>query len=230
VNAHDGVTQWFLDVLDVSGDQEKEIAFAGPVRVGRASEDSSPDIIVPNGFRSVSRLHALLVPRGSDVLLTDQSRFGTLVNGQPVHNCLVRLQSGDEVVFGLPHDGWRVRVRAHENSLDITSSADPMEMLFVSDLPRQVRVGRLVVEESLGDRAFKLLMFLSGHKGEWYPISRLETIVWPDIDSSPYQTQQALSRAKRAINDLLRPHLRGQDAIESRPFHGYRMKARLDNR
>jgi len=110
----------------------------------------------------------------------------------------------------------------------MTLPVDSLELLAISDAPRQVRIGRLVIEEQLGDRAFRLLKFLANNKGQWYPVSHLASLLWPDPDTSPAQADQALSRYKRAINDLLRPHLGGQDAIESWPHRGYRIKSRLD--
>ena len=109
-----------------------------------------------------------------------------------------------------------------------TSPADPLELLVVSKAPRLVRIGRLVVEEQLGDQAFRLLKFLAENKGRWYQVPSLVSLLWPNPDSSPYQAEQALSRDKRRINDLLSPYLGDQEAIQSWPHKGYRMKARLD--
>jgi DNA-binding winged helix-turn-helix (wHTH) protein len=218
----------YLDVLGESGAVVQEIPVARPVRVGRASPDSTQDIVIPAEHRSASRQHAVIEPRHGQIVLTDQSRLGTVVNGRLVHCGSIDLHHGDEVVFGLPQDGWRVRFRAVGSPDKYTSPADPLEMLTVSETPRQVRIGRLVVEEHLGGPAFRLLKFLADHKGNWYPVAHLEGLLWPDPDSSPYQTQQSLSRAKKAINDLLRQHLKGQDTIESWPRRGYRMKSRLD--
>ncbi len=44
----------------------------------------------------------------------------------------------------------------------------------------------------------------------------------------PIAAKQALAQAKRRVNDLLGPHLQGEDAIVSAPFKGYRMKPHLD--
>ena len=52
--------------------------------------------------------------------------------------------------------------------------------------------------------------------------------LWPDPDSAPLQANEALSRYKKQINDLIRDYLNGQDAIESWPNRGYRIKLRLD--
>ena len=38
----------------------------------------------------------------------------------------------------------------------------------------------------------------------------------------------ALAKAKKRVNDLLKPYLEGQDALVSAPFRGYCMKPRLD--
>ena len=196
--------------------------------VGRVSPDLSPAIPIPPECRSASREHATLTVSGQGVNLADTSRFGTLVNGQLVHHASIQLESGDEIVFGLPADGWRVVYRAQAQPGELTVPADPLELLTVSDVPRAVRIGGTAIEESLGDRAFRLLTYLAGRKGEWYPVAHLEDLLWPDPDDSPYETRQALAKAKKAINELLRPYLHDQDAIESRPYRGYRMKPRLD--
>lgn len=107
------------------------------------------------------------------------------------------------------------------------SPGEPLESLTVSQIPRQVRIEERVIEEHLGDRAFRLLHFLSENKGNWYPVAHLVSLLYPDPDSSPEQADQALSRYKRAINDLLRPHLGGEDAVESWPNRGYRIRPSL---
>ena len=88
-------------------------------------------------------------------------------------------------------------------------------------------IGREPVDEHLGDRAFRLLEILAAKKGQWFPISHLTEMLWPMPDDAPEMPNQALSRYKKAINDLLRSHLDEQDAIEMRPYQGYRMKVRL---
>ncbi len=221
------VIQHYIDVLDASGAAVQEIPVPGPVTVGRASPGSSPNVVIPPQCRSASRLHAVIEPRGEQVVLTDQSRFGCLINGKLVHRRSIQLHHGDDLVFGLAQDGWHVRYRTVGSPEDATTPEDPLELLAVSETPRQVRIGRLVVQEHLGDRAFRLLRFLADHKGDWYPVAHLEALLWPNPDTSPYQAHQALSRSKRAINDLLRPYLKGQDAVESWPHRGYRMRPTL---
>ena len=87
---------------------------------------------------------------------------------------------------------------------------------------------RQVVEEHLGNRAFVLLKFLSDHKGNWYTTETLIEFLFPDPDSAPLLANEALSRSKLEINRLIRPYIDGQDAIESWPHRGYRMKPRLE--
>ena len=226
VNRTSAVT-CYLDVLDRRGAVAQEIPIAGTVKVGRASPQSHPDVVIPGECLSASRLHAVIETGPKGVVLTDRSSFGSIVNGKLIHGRSLELHNGDEVIFGKSHDGWHVRFRS-PHSDDGTTPADPLELLTVSESPRQVRVGRSVIEEHLGDRAFQLLIFLASHKGEWYPVSHLEELLWPDPDRSPYQAQQSLSRSKRAVNDLLRPYLNGQDAIKSWPNRGYCIRTRLD--
>jgi len=218
----------YLDLLDEAGRVVREIPVAGCVTVGRGALDFKPDVVIPGECQSASRQHAEIELREDQPVLTDHSRFGTIVNDSLLQHCSVELHHGDEIVFGLLETGWHVRFRIAHESGDVTSSADPMELLIVSETPRQVRIGRAVVEEHLGDRSFRLLKFLSENKGRWYPVAYLESSLWPDPDKSPYQTNQALSRFKKAINDLLSPYLSGREAIESWPHRGYRMKPRLE--
>lgn len=222
------VTRCYLDVLDSLGTAVQEVFVSGPSRIGRTAPESEVDITIPSECRSASRLHAVIEPHEGHVRLTDQSRFGTIVNGTVVLHDSVVLRHGDELVFGLPHDGWRVRLRIAGAAGATTAPADPLESLVVSETPRQVRIGRLVVEEQLGARPFRLLKFLADHKGAWYGISSLVDILWPDPETAPYQAHQALSHYKKSVNDVLRPHLHGQDAIESWPHRGYRMRQRLE--
>ena len=218
-------TTRLLEVLGESDRVVNEVVVDRRLTIGRGSEDFAPDILAPPECRSVSRKHAALELHENRVLLTDSSRFGTRVNGIVVVDDSVELRNGDVVVFGLPADGLRARFVVRRG---VTSFVDPLQILTVSESPRQVRIGRLVIEERLGDRAFRLLKFLVENKGVWYPMTRLEDLLWPDPDKAPYQAAQALSRCKRDINDLLKPHLNGQEAIESWPHKGYRMKPGLD--
>ena len=166
-------------------------------------------------------------------MLKDQSRFGTIVNGIRVEHATVELSHRDEIIFGSPQTGWRVRFCISEG---VTVEADPLELLRVSGNPRQVSIGQYVVEENLGRDAFRLLEFLSANKGRWYPTGRLADLLWSDPDGGPLAPAPALSKCKKSINDLLRPHMKpqdsiqpkGQDVIVSEPFKGYRMKPGLD--
>jgi hypothetical protein len=126
-------------------------------------------------------------------VLADHSRFGTVVNQSLVENRSVPLTHGDEIFFGLTEDGWRVRFRVASDTGGTTTPADPLELLVVSETPRQVRIGRQVVEEQLGDRAFRLLKYLCDHKGNWYTVDSLVSIIWPDAENSPLQANQALA-------------------------------------
>lgn len=102
---------------------------------------------------------------------------------------------------------------------------DPIQSLEVSDDPRRITILGKVVPENLGGNAFRLLKFLADRKGDWFPTTRLTTVVWPN--EPPVNSGTALSQAKRAINDTLRPYLGGDDAVESWPFLGYSMKPSL---
>ena len=138
----------------------------------------------------------------------------------------MELSNRDVIVFGSEQTGWRVRFRIQGN--EDTVEADSLELLSVSGNPREVRIGRVVIEEKLGRDAFHLLEFLSENKGRWYPTGRLRDMLWSGPDGGPLAPASALAKCKRAINDLLWPHLGGQDAIVSAPHKGYRMKPGLD--
>ncbi|MBI4332350.1 MAG: FHA domain-containing protein [Chloroflexi bacterium] len=219
--------EYFLQALDDIGQVVRELPLAGVVTIGRGSPDFAPDVVIPGECQSASRQHAVIELGGDRPVLTDNSRLGTIVNGRRIEHTSVELHHGDEVVFGLEASGWRVRFRVAGHQ--VTYPPDPLEMLTVSETPRKVYIGQLAVEEHLGGRAFHLLKFLAEHKGGWYPLSNLASVLWPDPDRSPYSAETALSHYKKAINDLLRPHLQGQDALQARPYSGYRMKPRLDD-
>ena len=220
--------EYFLDVLDEQGLVLRQIPLAQRATVGRSSAGSMPDVVVPADCGSVSRRHATIEICQPQPVLTDHSAYGTTVNNAPITNTSVGLDHGDLIVFGLPQDGWRVRFRSVGES-SRTIPPDPLSMLVVSERPRQVSVGRLILDEQLGNRAFRLLTFLWDHRGEWYTTNHLVDLLWPDLDALPLEAKQALSRYKRIINDLLRPHLAGEDAVEMHPHKGYRMKLRLDH-
>ncbi len=110
----------------------------------------------------------------------------------------------------------------------VTQPADLLEMLVVSENPRQIRIGPNVIEENLGRDAFHLLKFLSDNRGKWFPTDFLVDRVWRDPDKVPIAAKGALAKAKRRVNDLLALHLEGQDPIVSAPYRGYCMKPRLD--
>ena len=107
----------------------------------------------------------------------------------------------------------------------MTAVADPLDLLVVSDYPRQVRIGQYIIDENLGRDAFLLLHFLSENKGKWYPTDRLVVVLWPDPDKMPIAAKQALAKCKKRINDVLRPYLQGQDPIVSKAYRGYQLKA-----
>ncbi|MDP6455327.1 MAG: FHA domain-containing protein [SAR202 cluster bacterium] len=199
------------------------------VTIGRGSEDFEPDVLIPEECRSASRNHAALDLRGDSKVLSDGSRLGTLRNGALIHNETVQVSSGDEFIFGRRADGWRVRLRYVGPSRTTDIDDDRLlELLTVSEEdPRQIRIGQELIDENLGRAAFELIAFLSERRGLWYPLDRLETVLWPD-GLGPIAKRSALANAKRKINDLLRPHLLDQYVIESKPFLGYRMKSELD--
>jgi len=222
------MAEYYFDVLDEEGRVLEEIPLAGLATIGRPTRDSIPDIEIPTECRSASRMHATIKLEGAQPVLEDHSRLGTIVNRTLVERSSVPLNHGDEIVFGQTGDGWRVRFRGPKDPGRTTTPADPLELLVVSEAPRQIRIGRQVVEEHLGNRAFILLKFLSDHKGNWYPTGTLIEFLWPDPDSAPLLANEALARHKKQINDLIRPYLNDQDAIESWPHRGYRMKPRLE--
>ena len=215
----------YLEVLDDVGHRVKVVTVTEEATIGRASEDQTPDIVVPAECQSASRRHAVLRFSEGRPVLTDSSRYGTIVNDHVILGQSVALDDGDLIVFGWRNDGWRVRVRFQ--GPQTTGLRDPLELLVVTPVPRQVMIGREQVDEHLGDRAFRLLQILAANKGQWFPISRLAEMLWPIPDDAPEMPNQALARYKKAINDLLWSHLDEQDAIEMRPFQGYRMKIRL---
>jgi DNA-binding winged helix-turn-helix (wHTH) protein len=224
------MTEYFFDELDEVGQPGRPVPVAdpanGPVTIGRIAGGSAPDVAVPPECRSVSREHAVIRLQGGRPVLADKSRFGTIVNGELIEGRAVELHHSDEIVFGLPADGWRVKFRVPSDSY--TKPQDPLESLAVSEAPRQIRINRLVVEERLGDRAFRLLKFLADHRGNWYPVNYLIGVLWPDPDRRPLNPNESLSHYKREINDILSPHLDGQEAIRAAPYRGYQMKTRLD--
>lgn len=218
---------YILEVLGEASKVVQEIPVSGYERIGRGSAEFKSGVLIPFECTSASRQHAVLDIRGDRPVLQDNSRFGTIINGSRVAKGATELSDRDEIIFGLPVDGWRVRFR-HVEQHPVTVGADPLDLLVVSDNPRQVRIGPDIIDENLGREAFLLLQFLSENKGKWYPTDRLVVVLWPDPDKMPIAAKQALAKCKRRINDVLRLYLHAQDAIVSKAYRGYQMKARLD--
>ena len=216
---------YILEVLDEASRVVQEIPVSGHMTIGRGSAEFNPDVSIPDECTSASRQHAMLDLRGECPVLEDRSRLGTIVNGSRVEHGSTELSDRDEIIFGSPLTGWRIRFRIRKGH---TEEGDPLELLTVSENPRQVRIGQPTIEEHLGRDAFQLLKFLAENKGRWYPLGGLIDLLWSGRDGGPLAPNQALARCKRAINDLLRPYLQGQDAIVAAPFKGYRMKPGLD--
>ena len=224
-NTSPAIDHCYLEVLDDSGHKIKVVTVTEEATIGRASERETPDIVVPAECQSTSRRHAILGFSEGRPVLTDISRYGTIVNDHVILGQSVALCENDQIVFGWRNDGWRVRVLFQ--APPDTVVLDPLEQLVVSSVPRKVMIGPVTVEERLGDRAFRLLQILAANKGQWFPINHLGEMLWPIADDAPDMPNQAMSRYKKAINDLLRPYMDELDAIEMRPFQGYRMKARF---
>ena len=222
------MAEYYFDVLDEAGQVVDEVPVIGPETIGRSSTEYNPGIEIPPECRSASRQQATVQLQGDQLVLLDHSRFGTIVNNTLIERRSVPLRHGDEIIFGLPGDGWRVRFRAAKNPSGTTTPADQLELLMVSEAPRQIRIGRQVVEEHLGDLAFCLLKFLCDHEGSWYTTNYLISFLWPDPDRSPLQADGALSHRKKQINELISPYINGEKAIESYPHRGYRLRPRLE--
>jgi pSer/pThr/pTyr-binding forkhead associated (FHA) protein len=114
----DGITERFDPIACLDERVRHEAALAGAVQPGRYLEVQGPDrtLLIPLGGEvvhigrglaaglhlddaSVSRRHAILVPRPSGAqILDDRSSNGTLVNGRRVQQA--DLCSGDVIVLG----------------------------------------------------------------------------------------------------------------------------------
>ncbi len=136
---------YILEILDEASRVFQEIPVSGYVRIGRGSEEFRPDVLIPAECSSASREHATLDLREPRPVLEERSRYGTIVNGSRVEQGMTELSDKDEIIFGLPGDGWRVRFRCMDQR-NCTAPADPLELLTVSETPRQVRIGRDVIE------------------------------------------------------------------------------------
>lgn len=93
--------QYYFDVVGEPTTAIELPLGAGAVKVGRPSPESIPDIPIHGGCRSASRQHAVVESQKGSVTLTDQSRFGTVVNGKVVKGHSVELRHGDDIIFGL---------------------------------------------------------------------------------------------------------------------------------
>jgi len=218
---------YVIEILGESGQKVQEIPVSGNLKIGRGAEEFKPNVLIPPECGSASRDHAGLDLRGPYPVLEDRSRLGTIVNGTLLDHATKQLSDGDEIIFGVFEDGWRVRFRSVDQE-EVTRTPDALEMLVVSENPRMVRIGLNPINEKLGRDAFQLIKFLSENRGRWYTTDRLVDLIWLDPDTMPIAPKQALSKCKRRVNDLLNDYLGGQDAIVAWPHRGYCMKPRLD--
>ena len=69
---------------------------SGTLSIGRGAGDLRLD---PNDHMA-SRAHCDLSYEGAVLMLNDHSRNGTLVNGNTIHNCKCRVNSGDKLTIG----------------------------------------------------------------------------------------------------------------------------------
>ena len=74
----------YLEVLDDDGHRVKVVTVSEEATIGRASEKHTPDIVVPSECQSASRRHAVLGFSDGRPILTDSSKFGTVVNDRVV--------------------------------------------------------------------------------------------------------------------------------------------------
>ncbi|MBM3945563.1 MAG: FHA domain-containing protein [SAR202 cluster bacterium] len=142
--------EYFFDILDDGGRIARSVAVRPGATIGRKGEGPAPDVQAPPECQSTSRRHAVLLEVDGAAYLNDGSRYGTLVNGALVHNAKAPLRHGDSLVFGLAKDGWHVRFRSASALRDTTAPADALELLTVTRVPREVRIGRQVLNERLG--------------------------------------------------------------------------------
>ena len=84
--------------------EQKSTAYSKPTRqistkitVGR---NHSCDIIVDERYEDVSRNHITISKDGANIVLEDNSSFGTYINGQRVHHSQSVIRTGDEIKLG----------------------------------------------------------------------------------------------------------------------------------
>jgi len=76
------------------------------ITIGRADDNS---IVVPENYDTVSNYHAEIKKQGDDLVFSDYSSNGTIINGQNVHNTSVSIFPGDRIVVAGIYDlDWNV--------------------------------------------------------------------------------------------------------------------------
>lgn len=219
------VNYCYFEVLGDFNQAVKVVKVAEGATIGRALENQELDILVPAECQSTSRRHATLAFLEGSPILTDHSKFGTIVNNRVTHGESVVLNEYDTIIFGWKADGWRIRVQFHE--IPMTAVPKFVEMVLVSVVPRKVMIRGRDIDERMGNKAFDLLHFLAANTGQWFPINHLAEIIWSIPDDAPEMPNIALAKMRRSVNDYLREPLEGEDAIDMIPFNGYSMKKRL---
>jgi pilus assembly protein CpaF len=114
------------------GEVERRLAFGGEARlwIGR---DADCDVVLPSPF--VSRRHAMLAVRRGEVVVTDASANGTIVEGHVVHR----------TSRALPARG-RVEIGAHVLEVALAGGPEPEEAPEVAPVAPAAVAGAVVVE------------------------------------------------------------------------------------
>ncbi|XP_077431441.1 nibrin isoform X2 [Vanacampus margaritifer] len=126
---------WILNPVEAGGETHYLIS-AKEYVVGR----KNCDILLPSD-QSISRAHAHFIVTDQTLTLRDTSKYGTVVNGQPLaQNAPVSLKSGDSVTFGVFQSKFSVD---HQKPVVCSSLLDNDGKVALSEALQQLG-GKLV--------------------------------------------------------------------------------------
>jgi hypothetical protein len=184
---------------------------ASGIRIGRGVLDVTDIQLSPDDVHA-SREHALLVFEDGNWYLQDQSRNGTLVNGQVVRKNRVRLNSGDRIKIG---DSFDVTFRYLSDTTQSDDAPDAMPRynanatatavespatqvgLWISPSAAVWRDGeRLPV--FLSRTEYRLLKYLIQHQGDVCEYDNVINAVWGNMRDKD-SLHELIYRVRRKI-------------------------------
>jgi len=186
--------------------------------IGRGTE---ADIVLASD--SISRSHAILVrDAGGFLVLDDDSRNGTFVNGEPIGAEPQRLDDGDVIVVG----GALPLTFRDPNATPVAPRIGQLTGVWIDADTRSVWVDAQLLEPPLSPRQLDLLLCLYDADGAIVTRHELVDHVWADVAAAGVSDDALTGLIKRLRSrlDALAAGESAESYIEIIRHHGVRLK------